>query len=113
LSVSADDLGWHGERYAVVVYDRGTRWLQCFPKLSNSSEHTKEAFLSFAGHTAVRSFYSDRAPEFRAAARELGWEFHASVPGRPQSNGVAERAVRRVIEGTRVVLEQSGFPLKW
>ena len=26
---------------------------------------------------------------------------------------MAERAVRRVIEGTRVALEQSGFPLKW
>ena len=45
LSVGLDDFGWHGERFAVVVYDRATRWLQCFPKLSNSSEHTKEAFL--------------------------------------------------------------------
>jgi hypothetical protein len=113
LSVGPEELSWHGERFALVMYDRATRWLQCFPKLSSSAEHTKEAFLSFMGHKLVKSFYSDRAPEFRATARELGWEFHSSVPGRPQSNGVAERAVRRVIEGTRVVLEQSGFPQKW
>ena len=95
------------------MYDRAPRWLQRFPKLSSSAERTKEAFLAFMGHKLVKSFYSDRAPEFRATARELGREFHSSGPGRPQSNGVADRAVRRVIEGTRVTREQFGFPQKW
>ena len=35
LSVGPEELSWHGERFALVMYDRATRWLQCFPKLSN------------------------------------------------------------------------------
>ena len=34
-----------------------------------------------------------------------------SLPGRPQSNGVAERAVRKVLEGVRSLLDASGLPL--
>ena len=56
LSVNPDDLSWHGERFAAVMYDRASRWLQCFPKLSNSAEHTGEAFRSFMGHKLVKSF---------------------------------------------------------
>ena len=49
-------VGWQGERVAVGMHDRGALWRQCFPKPSSSAVHTKEAFLSFAGHAVVKSF---------------------------------------------------------
>ena len=66
LSVNAEDLFWRGERFAVVMYGRASRWLPCFPKRSNSADHTKEAFRSFIGRKLVKSFYTDCAPELRA-----------------------------------------------
>eukprot|EP00972_Heterocapsa_arctica_P016572 2445674-Heterocapsa_arctica.AAC.1 len=36
-----------------------------------------------------------------------------STPYRPTTNSVAERANRKVIEGTRTVLEQAGLSPRW
>ena len=44
--------------------------------------------------------YLDNAPELIKAMEELQWTFDTSTPHRPETNGAAERAVRRVKEGT-------------
>ena len=53
--------------------------------------------------------YSDKGQEFIAATKQLNWEHDLSTPYRKQSNGVAERAIQRVKEGTRCTLIQSGL----
>ena len=40
---------------------------------------------------------------------ELSWNHRTSTPYRSETNGIAERAVRRVKEGTSAVLLQSGL----
>ena len=45
--------------------------------------------------------------------KELGFPYDTSTPHRPQTNGVAERAVRRIKEGTSRALTQSGFSNDW
>ena len=54
--------------------------------------------------------YLDNAPELIKAMDELQWTKDTSTPHRPETNGVAERAVRRVKEGTSTSLLQSGLP---
>ena len=41
------------------------------------------------------------------------WQHPTSTPGRPETNGVAERAVRTVVEGARTALEHAGLPPRW
>jgi len=72
------------------------------------------AFEKFAGpDTKIRHAYTDNSEEFKKAFRELGVDHDTSTPHRPQTNGVAERAVRRVKEGTSCCQIQSGFSHEW
>ena len=59
--------------------------------------------------------YTDGSQEFKSALRELGpgWCHDTSTPYRSQTNGVAERSVRKVKEGTSCALAQSGFEVQW
>ena len=61
----------------------------------------------------VGTFYSDCAPELMAAAKRLRWRHATSTPGRPETNGSAECAVRALIEGARSLLAASGLLHRW
>jgi len=104
------DAGLRGERTALVVLDRGTGWLSCYPLPDKTSEAALAALQDFVGNTAVERFYSDNAPELVSAAQALGWTRERATPGRPQTNRVAERAVRSVLDGTRSALLSAGLP---
>ena len=47
--------------------------------------------------------------EFSKACEDLSWNHCTSTPHKSETNGIAERAVRRVKEGTSAVLLQSGL----
>ena len=95
--------------------DRATRWLDSFPAVTNDTDCTKHALQEFyGGDSQPKKIYSDNAPELLKACNELGYPHDTSTPHRPQSNGVGERCVRKVKEGTKCVLAQSGLhPLWW
>ena len=57
--------------------------------------------------------YTDDSKEFEKARIDLEWPGDAATPYRPETNGVAEKAVRRVKEGTSAALVQSGFDEHW
>jgi hypothetical protein len=57
--------------------------------------------------------YTDGSKEFKKALTGLGFSKDTSRPYRSQTNGVAERAVRKTKEGTSCVLIQSGFTYVW
>ena len=52
---------------------------------------------------------TDNSAEFGKACEELSWNHCTSTPHRSETNGIAERAVRRVKEGTSAVLLHSGL----
>ena len=51
--------------------------------------------------------------EFGKACEDLAWNLCTSRPQRSETNWIAERAVRRIKEGTSSVLLQSGLDEKW
>ena len=57
--------------------------------------------------------YTDNSLELGKACGDLSWNHCTSTPHRSETNGIAERAVRRVKEGTSAVLLQSGLDEKW
>ena len=57
--------------------------------------------------------YTDNALEFGKACEDLTWNHCTSTPHRSETNGIAERAVRRIKEGTSAVLLQSGLDENW
>ena len=57
--------------------------------------------------------HTDSSLEFGESCEELSWNHCASTPHRSETNGIAERAVRSVKEGTPAVLLQSGLADEW
>ena len=53
--------------------------------------------------------YTDNSPELKDAIGRFGWRHDTATPYRPQTNGVAERAMRTVKEGATSVLAQVGL----
>ena len=51
--------------------------------------------------------------EFGKACEVLSWGHRASTPHRSETNGITERAVRRVKEGTSAAFLQSGWDEIW
>ena len=56
--------------------------------------------------------YTDNSLEGKAF-EDLSWNHYTSTPHRSETDGIAERAVRRVKEGTSAVLLQSGLNESW
>ena len=56
---------------------------------------------------------ADNSLEFGKACEELSWNHCTSTPHLSEANGIVERAVRRIKEGTSAVLLQSGVDEKW
>ena len=56
---------------------------------------------------------TDNSLEFGKAREDLSWNHCTLTPHRSETNGIAERAVRRVKEGTSAVLLQSGLNESW
>ena len=100
-------------RLLFLLLGRGTDWLQVFPQATKSAAHTVQALKQFAGNDNIKTFRADGASEITAAARERGWLCDTSALFVHQPNGFAERAVRKVRDGGRCNLEQSGLRPSW
>ena len=97
-------------RYAVVVQDLATQWIQSYPCKTKTSQKTQRSLQKFLEpNTKPKVIYTDNSLEFGETCEDLSWNHCTSTPHRSETNGIAERAVRRVKEGTSAVLLQSGL----
>ena len=104
----------NNHRYAVVVQDLATQWIQSYPCKSKSSQETQKNLLKFLEPMRKPNvIYTDNSLEVGKSCEELSWNHCTSTPHRSETNGIAERAVRRVKEGTSAVLLQSGLGNEW
>ena len=101
-------------RYAIVVQDLATQWIQSYPCKNKTSQETQRSLQKFLDPTRKpKVIYTDNSLEFGKACEDLSWNHCTPTPHRSQTNGIAERAVRRVKEGTSAVLLQSGLDENW
>ena len=105
----------NNHRYAVVVQALATQWIQAYPcKNKNFTRNPEKSLQKFLEPDRnLKVIYTDSALEFGKACEDLSWNHCTSTPHRSETNGIAERAVRRVKEGTSAVLLQSGLHESW
>ena len=102
------------QRYAVVVQDLTTQWIQSYPSKTKSAQDTQRSLRKFLRpEENPGSTHTDNSLEFIKACEKLDWNHERSTPQRSETHGIAERAVRRVKEGTSSVLVQSGLRDSW
>ena len=112
LSEGCDSRNNH--RYAVVVQDLATQWIQSYPCKTKTAQETQRSLQKFLEpDRKPKVIYTDNSLEFGKACEDLSWNHCTSTPHRSETNGIAERAVRRVQEGTSAVLLQSGLNDSW
>ena len=97
----------HNHRYAAVVQDLATQWIQSYPCKTKTSQETQKSLMKFLELTRKpKVMYTDNSLEFGKSCEELSWNHCTSAPHRSETNGIAERAVRRFKEATSAVLLQ-------
>ena len=110
ISKSDEAMGLTGERDALVIVDRATDYMDCFPLQTKSAPDAAGALTEYLGTVKPKRIYTDAAPELIRACKDLRYPHDKSTPYRHQSNAYCERSVRKVVEGARTILEQSGLP---
>ena len=112
LSESCESRNNH--RYAIVVQDLATQWIKSYPCKTKTSQETQRSLQKFLEpERKPKVIDTDYSLEFGKACEDLSWNLCTSTPHRSEAHGIAERAVRRVKEGTSAVLLQSGLDEKW
>ena len=89
----------------------GSKHIRAKQKLHKKPREACKKFLEPDRKSKV--IYNDNSLEFRKACEDLYWNHCTSTPHRSETSGIAERAVRRVKEGTSAVLLQSGLNESW
>ena len=105
----------NSHRYAVVVQDLATQWIQAKPcKNKNFTRNPEKLAHSSWSPTGILKSFTLTIPWNSAKLVKISPGIIArSTPHRSETNGIAERAVRKVKEGTSAVLLQSGLNESW
>ena len=98
----------NNHRYAVVVRDLVTQWIQAHPRKTKTSQETQRSLQKFQEPDRNPNVTcTDNSLEFGKACEDLSLNHCTSTPHRSETNGIAERAVRKVKEGTSAVWADS------
>ena len=70
VSQSDEAMGLTGERDALVILDRATGYIDCFPLQSRNAQDAAGALTEFLGGVKPKRVYTDNAPELIRACRD-------------------------------------------
>ena len=91
LSDNCESLKNH--RYAVVVQDLATQWIQSYPCKTKSSQENQRSLQKFLEPDRnPKVIYTDNSLEFGKACEDLSWNHCTSAPYRSETNGIAEKS---------------------
>ena len=97
-----------------MVQDLATQWIQAYPCKNKTSKETQRSLQKFLEpERKPKVIYTDNSLEIGKVCEDLSWNHCTFTPHRSETTGIAERAVRRVKEGTSAVLLQSGLNESW
>ena len=103
----------NNHRYAIVVQDLATQWIQAYPCKTNFSGTQRNLPKFLEPERKPKVIFTDNSLDFGKACEDLSWNHCTSTPHRSETNGIAERAMRRVKKSTSAVLLQSGPNESW
>ena len=106
-------LGVGQERYGLLLKDLGTAVKDLFASKKKTKASCVMAIRELGSNTRWQTFASDNAPELMSAARDEYMTHATSTPWRPESNGLIEREIGIISDGTRAMLAQSGLGHPW
>ena len=87
----------NNHRCAIVVQDLVTQWIQAYPCKTKTSQETQRSLQKFLEpDRKPKVIHTDNSLEFGKACEDLSWNHCTSTPHRSETNGIAERAERRV-----------------
>ena len=100
--------------YRCREVSRTNQWIQSYACETKTSRETQKSVMKFLERRRKPEvIYTDNSLEFGKSCEDLSRNHCTSTPHRSETNGTAERAVRRVKEGTSAVLLQSGLNESW
>ena len=112
---------WLQEFRENLVDDRVPEHRDSHASSSHGSSLEPMRSVDLGKHSTYTHFPKDRGPDRKpkvmhthnSACEDLSWNHCTSTTHTSETNGIAERAVRRVNEGTSAVLLQSGLDENW
>ena len=79
----------NNHRYAVVVQDLATQWIQAYPRKNKTSQETQRSLQKFLEpERKPKVIYTDNSLEFGKACEDLSWNHCTSTPHRSETNGI-------------------------
>ena len=76
----------NNHRYAVVVQDLATQWIQSYPFKTNTSQETERSFQKFLEpDRKPKVIYTDNSLEFGEECEDLSWNLFTSTPHRSET----------------------------
>ena len=106
----ANYMGIPEDRELLIIRDRFTGVIQAFPLKGKSTEDIVLSIKRFIGNRKVTLAFSDQAPQFVRACRELKIPLDTPVPGRKVTNSLAERNIQFLVGATTTCLLEAGLP---
>ena len=104
----------NNHRFAIVVQDSATQWIQSFQYKTKTSQETERSLQKFLEPSLKpKVIYTDNSLRLSKACADLSWNHCTSTLHRSENKGIAERAVRRIEEGTSAMLLQSATGENW
>ena len=113
-NLNAKQQGASGERNCFIMKDRHTSWLQSYATKTKDANETYMSMNRFTGtNNRIEHFFSDSSQEIKKACEMKGALHDTGQPYRSETNGISERSVQKVKQGTSCTLGQSGWSEPW